>query len=78
MNPSYFLDAGETVTIAVEMAKPADHEVVVECKAIRGSVTGMTYTAPNNPGGKDMVTVKALDKTTQKIIFQKTIQIQIR
>jgi hypothetical protein len=78
MNPIYFLSGGEIVTLAVEMTKPADHEVAVECKVIRGSVSGMIYTAPQTPGGKDMITVKALDKTTQKIIFQKTIQIQIR
>ncbi len=82
MNPTYEIKPGETITIEVKITSPPDRKLKVDCTAIRGKVEvdqgKITYTAPNKLGGKDMLTVKAVDSDTGKAIVQKVIKIQIK
>lgn len=80
MNPTYFISPGETVTIDVKVTESAAPDAKIECTAIRGKVElvqeEITYTAPNNPESRDMITIKATDK--EGAIVQTIIKIQIK
>jgi hypothetical protein len=82
MNPTYEIKPGEPITIEVKILGPSDRNLTIDCTAIRGKVEveqgEITYTAPDKPGGKDMVTVKAVDSDTGKVIVQKVIKIQMK
>lgn len=81
MNPTYLLNPGATVTLEADITKPAGRNIGVGCTATFGEVKingqQILYTAPNEPGGIDMVTVKAIDNDTNEVIDQKLIVIKI-
>jgi hypothetical protein len=81
INPTYFVASGEVVTIAAD-TRPSNRNIGVECTAIFGKVKysqhgEIIYTAPKKPGSFDIVTVRAVDKGTGKIV-QEIINITIR
>ncbi len=84
INPIYVVEPGESVTIAVEITSPSNRNIGVEYTAIFGKVEESSqqgeiiYTAPKNPGGKDIVTVRAVDKDTDEILVQEIVNITIR
>lgn len=77
---TYYVAPGETVTLAVEISKPAQSQVKLECTAIRGIITiedqqQIFYTAPEKPGTKDIITIKVVDQETGDILVQKGMRI---
>lgn len=81
LEPTYSVKPGETITITTDITKPSDSNVTVKYSTIYGKIVphkqGITYTAPDNPGGRDIVTVKVVDGATNKLILPKIIKIKI-
>lgn len=81
MNPTYLLNPGATVTIEAGITKPVGRNIGIGCTATFGEVQingqQILYTAPNEPDGIDMVTIKALDNDTNEVVVQKLIMIKI-
>ncbi len=82
INPTYLVKPGGIVTIVVDITLPSNRNVGVEFAAVFGKVKsrqqGVIYTAPKKPGGGDIVTIRAVDNDTDKIIVQEIINITIR
>lgn len=81
IEPTYSVKPGERLTIKTDITKPSDSNAIVKYTSIYGKIVsdqkGATYTAPNKPGGRDIVTVKVVDGKTGKLIIPKIIKIKI-
>ena len=81
MNPTYFIAPGATVTIEADITKPVDRNIGIGCTATFGTAKiadqQILYTTPSEPGGIDMVTIKAIDNDTNEVVDQKLIMIKI-
>ena len=80
--PTYFFDPGETVNIEVDVTQSSDRHVRIDLRAIFGKVNSdqhaISYIAPEKPGAADILTFRALENETGKILVQEIINIKIR
>lgn len=81
IEPTYSVKPGENINIVADITKPSASNAKVKYSAIYGQIVfhqqGVMYTAPNRPGGRDIVTVKVVDGATGKLILPKIIKIEI-
>lgn len=81
MNPTYEIGRGKTLSLDVDVSHPENRHVEVKCAAIRGTIDyykdKIIYTAPNQLGANDMITVKVVDSESSNAIIQKVIKIKI-
>ena len=69
---------GERATLDVQLNVPAQDTIKFEYSAAFGTIEAdSAYIAPVKPGGKDLLTVKVVNKETGKLLAQRVVKIQI-
>lgn len=80
-DPFYYIPAGKTMTLMVDVPPGSGRDVRVECGAARGTARSessvVTYTAPPKAGSKDLLYIKLRDTVTHKVLDQKAIVIKV-
>ena len=73
----YSVKAREKIRLEIDVENPSNHKISMTYNAIKGKVEANgVYIAPDNPGEKDIVTIRAEDRDAGKII-QKPLNINI-
>ena len=77
-NDQYVLKPDERVTLKVEVQGSAKNNVKFEYVTTRGKMeSGSIYIAPDEPGRRDLITIRAVDSNTREMIAQAMIKIKI-
>jgi hypothetical protein len=79
---SYAVKPGEKLTFQVEMSSPNASNLSLECSAVFSKPTcqqgEIIYTAPpDKPTGRDLITIRVVDRQTGKYVGQDVISIEI-
>ncbi len=69
----------ENVNVDVELEKrPENVQVTIDYRPAYGEiVSSSTYIAPDKPGGRDLITIKVFNKTTNEMLTQTAAKIKI-
>lgn len=79
---SYALKPGEKLTFQIEIISPNASNLSLECSAVFSKPTcqqgEIIYTAPpDKPTGRDLITIRVVDRQTGKYVGQDVISIEI-
>lgn len=78
---TYYIPAGKSMVMVVDLGTQADAQVTLEGIAIRGKIRlenqDLLYTAPDTSGKKDIVTIKVIDSETGAVLLQKALNIHL-
>ena len=78
LDSTYHLKPNEKININIESEETDSVDVKFICQAIRGIIeNNKQYIAPDIPGGRDIITIKAIDKRTGNMLIQNVIKVKI-